>query len=361
MRDNLRRSRAICHALTQAYPVAPPGHLARHLTTLAALISGMVGSRSTPRPPIATKGPAGTTPESRVKRCARWLGNDHSLEAVSFVPSAAIVLPHVALETVVLVMDGRGVGRGGHALRIHVRSQGRALPLAWRVRQGPQGHGPADLHSALGEWLSALLPEGTRVVLRGDGACDGTGLPQTVQAAGWSSGCRTATHRTAWWDGAAVRLETVGAGLKPGTLVACSEVWWTREAYGPLMRICGWAKGGKAPRYVVSTMAAAEAACRLDSQRFRIETLFSDQKSRGFHRHTSPLSDPQRLSRFLMAACLASMWIVHLGSLGVKAGWTSIIHRRHRCDGSLFQRGLRLLEQCFNEASPIPVAFYIVM
>jgi len=78
----------------------------------------------------------------------------------------------------------------------------------------------------------------------------------------------------------------------------------------------------------------------LDSQRFRIETFVSDQKSRGVHLHNSQLAAPQRLSRFLMAACLASSWIVSLGSIGVQEGWPSLLHRRHRCDWSLFQRGL---------------------
>ena len=122
---------------------------------------------------------------------------------------------------------------------------------------------------------------------------------------------------------------------------------------------CGWAKGYKEPIYLVTNMAAAEDACRLYSKRFRIETFFSDQKSRGFHLHKSHLSDPQRLSRLLIAACLAYIWIVYLGSVCTKEGWVSIIHRRHRCDLSLFQLGLRLLEHFLNEELPIPVAFHI--
>jgi hypothetical protein len=47
-----------------------------------------------------------------------------------------------ALQTLVLVMDGSGVGRGCTALMIHVVYKGRALPLAWRVRQAPKGHVP---------------------------------------------------------------------------------------------------------------------------------------------------------------------------------------------------------------------------
>src|SRR5712692_5453132 len=83
MSDNLRRYRAIRNALMQAYPAQPTGNLARHLHTLAALISGIVGSKSTQLPHIAAKVPTGTKPESRVKRFARWFDNDHILEPAS--------------------------------------------------------------------------------------------------------------------------------------------------------------------------------------------------------------------------------------------------------------------------------------
>ena len=55
MSDNLRRYRAIRDALIQWYPGQPTGTVARHLTTLAALISGIVGSKSTQLPSVATK------------------------------------------------------------------------------------------------------------------------------------------------------------------------------------------------------------------------------------------------------------------------------------------------------------------
>ena len=101
--------------------------------------------------------------------------------------------------------------------------------------------------------------------------------------------------------------------------------------------------------------------CHSYEKRFRIETFFSDQKSRGFHIHQSHISDPQRLSRLLIAACLAYIWIVYLGSLCEKEGWGSIIHRSDRCDLSLFQLGLRLLEYVINENLPILVQFYVII
>ena len=70
-------------------------------------------------------------------------------------------------------MDGSVVGRGCVALMLHVLYKGRALPLAWRVRQGPKGHFPEELHIALVELIRECLPEGTQVVLLGDGECDG--------------------------------------------------------------------------------------------------------------------------------------------------------------------------------------------
>ena len=86
MSDNLRRYRAIRDALIQWYPGQPTGTVVRHLTTLAAFISGIVGSKSTQLPSVATKIPEGTQPESRVKRLTRWLDNESILEEMYFLP-----------------------------------------------------------------------------------------------------------------------------------------------------------------------------------------------------------------------------------------------------------------------------------
>ena len=243
MSDNLRRYRAIRDALTQCYPGQPSGTVARHLITLAALISGIVGSKSTQLPHIAAKVPNGTKPESRAKRFARWCDNAHILEEVYFLPYADVLLRHLALETVVLVMDGSGVGRGCTALMIHVVYKGRALPLAWRVRQAPKGHFPEDLHIAVVELVRTLIPEGTKVVFLGDGEFDGITLQKTINEAGWGYACRTSKGNTATWEDATFDVAELGACLKPGRLIELKEVQVTREAYGPVMLLCCWAKG----------------------------------------------------------------------------------------------------------------------
>ena len=56
---------------------------------------------------------------------------------------------HLALQTLVLVMDGSVVGRGCVALMLHVVYKGRALPIAWLIRRGKKGHFPEEMHLAL--------------------------------------------------------------------------------------------------------------------------------------------------------------------------------------------------------------------
>ena len=104
-------------------------------------------------------------------------------------------------------MDGSVVGRGCLALMLHVVYKGRALPLAWRVRHSPKGHGPEALHIAMVELMSTVIPAGATVVFLGDGEFDGTALQDTLSEMGWSSVCRTAMSTTATWEGESFRLD----------------------------------------------------------------------------------------------------------------------------------------------------------
>jgi len=359
--DNLRRYRAIRESLTQCDPGEISGRMAQHVTTLAAFISGIVGSKSSQLPSIVTKIVDRAKPESRVKRITRWLKNDEIKEEIYFLPHAEVLLNCLALETLVLVMDGSGVGRGCCALMIHAIYKGRALPLAWVVRQCPKGHCPEALHIELVELVRELIPEGTKVVFLGDGEFDGIHLQETMNDAGWWYACRTSKSTVATWEGLKFNLDLLGSSIKPGRLIELREVQFTRDAYGPVMVLCCWAKDEAEPLYLVSNLSLAEEAIKYYKKRFRIETFFSDQKSRGFNIQKSHLEDCQRLSRLLIASCLAYIWIVYLGSLCKTDGWQSIIHRKHRCDLSLFQLGLRLLDHFLNEGLPIPVQFHVTI
>ena len=75
--------------------------------------------------------------------------------------------------------------------------------------------------------------------------------------------------------------------------------------------------------------------------RYRIETLFSDLKGRNFNLQKSGLRDPERVDRLLIALALAYLWLIDLGEQVLANGWATLIHRKDRCDCSLFRRFLR--------------------
>ena len=356
--DNFRRYLAVRAALKQFYPGEPTGNLARHLNTLAWMISGIVGSQRTNYPAIAKKAPDGNKPPSREKRFSRWVSNERVDFESYFVPFAMALLLSLANGPLVLAIDGSEVGRGCLALMVSVIYKGRALPLGWIVVQGSKGHFPEETHVELVEQVAELIPQEADVIFLGDGEFDGITLQETVDSYGWAYVCRTAQDIVLTDEGDEFNCQNLG--LRPGDFTSIPAVAFTREQYGPVHVVAWWAKAYKKPIFLVTNMELAEEACFWYKKRFRIETFFSDQKSRGFHLHKSHLDQPERLATLMIAACLAYIWMVYLGAYARHTGWDKIIHRTDRCDLSLFQLGLSLLEHFLNEAIPIPVAFQMV-
>lgn len=355
MSDNLRRYRAIKQALWQLYPKEPQGNLARHLNTLAGLISGIVGSKSTNLPHIASQIPDGRHVESRVKQLSRWVSNEQIAFGIYFLPFAAALLASLACRPLTLVMDGSTVGRGCLALLVSVVYQRRALPIAWLVVKGRKGHFPEKSPLTLLEQVRGMMPANAQVIFLGDGEFDGIGLQETLTCYGWKYVCRTAKNIILSHNGYAFAFETIP--LEAGTRFNLPHVTLRNQGYGPVHAIGWWGEDYDAPLYLLTNIADVDEACDWYRKRARIETFFSDQKSRGFHLHKSHLSDPQRLARLMMGACLAYIWIIDLGVRALQDQWRRVIHRNQRCDLSLFQLGRRLLEHLPNTGKRISVSF----
>ncbi len=132
-------------------PKEPKGNHARHLQTLAHLVSGIVGSKRSSLPAIASKVPSNSTRESRIKRYSRWLMNEHISTEMYFLPYLQVLLASLPPGPLVLVIDGSPIGRTCQALVISVLYKKRALPLAWSVVRGKKGHLSEQMHEHL-EW-----------------------------------------------------------------------------------------------------------------------------------------------------------------------------------------------------------------
>ncbi len=354
MSDSRRTYRAIKQAILQLYPSKPQGNLARHLTTLVGLVSGIVLSKSCQLPKIASQIPGEVHPDSRTKQFSRWVNNEAITFDRYFLPFLEPLLAKLAVtRPLELVMDGSAVARGCVTLMVSVLYAGRALPLAWLVIAGEKGHFPAETHVTLLREVYARIPGDATVILLGDGEFDSPELQTEVTSYGWDYVCRTAKNIQISADGE-TWLSLEDLGVTRGSRVFRKGVQFTKKAYGPVMVIAWWGRAYTEPIYLVSNLTSVQAACDRYRKRAHIETFFSDQKSRGFQLDRSHVSDPARVTRLMLAACLAYLWVIYLGTVAQDEGWVPYIHRRHRCDLSLFQLGLRLLEYFLNQEYPIP-------
>lgn len=357
MSDTYRRYAAIKRGLMQFFPTLT-GHRERHFSTLTALICGLIGARSPHLSIIADHAPAGVaSQESVIKRFRRWLAHhQHTLDGW-FHPIAKDLLHFLAHHPLLLAIDGSVVGRGCIALMVSVIYHGRALPLTWIVVKGKKGHFPETMHCALLKQLQPLVPPAAEVIVLGDGEFDGCDFQALMRQFGWQYVVRTASNvsmRVYGYD------YTVGSmAPERGELLGVRPAWMTAARYGPVSILALWEQGNDAPLYLVTNMADVDAAFTAYRKRAHIETFFSDQKSRGFNIDRSHVSDPNRLMRLLIASCLAYLWVVYLGVCVLRDGWLKVLHRKERCDLSLFQLGLRLLARCLKDALPIPDGFLV--
>ena len=356
MSDNRRVYRTIRKSIMQLYPGQPKGNTARMLTTLAALVSGIVLGKSCQLPTIARKAPDRAKAESRVKRYSRWIQNERIDYEVYYLPFVCELLYRLAaIRELVFIIDGSEVGHGCITLMISLLYGKRALPITWLVVKGCKGHLPEHVHLELLGQLQDILPPNAQTIFLGDGEFDGIELQAALQAMEMRYVCRTAKNTQMYEDDQPFSFSDLF--VQPNDLIFVPNVSFTHEGYGPVNVIAWWGRGYQEPIFLVTNFDLPDEACYWYKKRFYIETFFSDEKSRGFHLHKNHLSDPERLGVLMIAACLAYLWIVYLGLTALREDWVKVIHRTDRCDWSLFRLGLALLDHLLNEQLPIPVSF----
>jgi hypothetical protein len=346
--------RTIKRTLMQTLHARPDSHQEQHLNTLALLICGIVGAQHVQFTKVADRAPfRGAKNESIITRFRRWVKHKDVTPEAVWLPFARTVLAALAHLPLTIVVDGTTAGRGCMVLMASVVYHGRAIPLLWNVVKGKKGHLPQDAHCALITRLQTLIPAAAQVVVLGDGEFDGTQLQAALRKAGWEYVCRTGTNITIY---AHDRVFAVGAiPLKRGEAITIADVQMTAERYGPVHLIGIWDSNQDTPLYLVTSMADADAAAERYRLRFRIENMFANHKSRGFHIHKSHLNIPDRLARLLLATSLAYLWVQEVAMFAQAQGWVAQFHRTDRCDLSLFQIGLRAMQYARRERKRIPM------
>jgi len=357
---NFQTYRTIKRSLAQVLHTPRQSHQEQHLNTLALLICGIVGAQHVQFAQVADHVPIrGRKTESLIGRFRRWVKHEAITPETIWLPFARAVLQGVAHTPLTIVLDGTVAGRGCVVLMASLVYQRRAIPLLWTVVKGKKGHLPEALHCALIGRLREVIPADATVVLLGDGEFDGVELQSTIRAAHWEYVCRTASNITIYTQ---ERSFAVGdLPLARGEAVAIADVEMTLARYGPVQVIGVWDAEQDAPLYLITSLADADQAVERYRLRFRIESMFANHKSRGFHIHKSHLANPARLARLLIATSLAYVWVHAIATFAQAQGWLAQFHRTDRCDLSPFQIGIRALRYAHREAKRVPVCFHLLI
>ncbi len=326
------------------------------VVTLAMMISGLVLSGKAQLSAMSSEVPGKTKDQSIEMRMRRWVKEDLDVEAV-YMPFARQILEALSHQPLVFVMDGSQAGRGCMVLMVGVLYQKSALPIAWLVYKGKKGHATADRHIQALEKIIPLLSQDSQVVLLGDAEYDTTEMLAWIEKnTSWQYVSRTSPQ---------IYVQTGETGqpirdypLEKGRLFFLKNVGFTQTSTVILNVIGWWGSGYEEPIFLVTNLQNAYEACRYYRRRFRIETFFSDQKSRGFHIHKSYLANPARLSRLLIAACLAYLWMFTQGLRVIAENGLSLIDRTDRRDKSLFRLGLDWLKYALKHSIDFQPTFY---
>jgi len=328
------------------------------VVTLAMMITGIVMSRQAQLSTMSSEVPGTTKDQSIEMRMRRWVKDELDVEVV-YLPFARQILEALAHLPLVLVMDGSQVGRGCMVLMVGVIYQKRALPIAWLVYKGKKGHASAERHIQALEKVIPLLPQDSQVVLLGDAEYDTTAMLVWIKKnTSWQYVLRTSPQIYVQTDVSTQPMRDYP--LEKGSLFYLKQVGFTQTTMVTLNVIGWWGSDYEEPIFLITNMENAYEACRYYRRRFRIETFFSDQKSRGFHIHKSHLADPARLSRLLIAACLAYIWMITQGLHVIAEGNLSLIDRTDRRDKSLFRLGLDWLKYALKHSIDFQPIFHFL-
>jgi hypothetical protein len=196
---------------------------------------------------------------------------------------------------------------------VAARVGGRALPLAWRVKETGGAIGFAERREAL-EAVARLLPEGVRPVLMGDRFYGTPDLIAWCRARDWGWRLRLKQDLLVFEAGGESPL--AGCLARGERLLSGVELTGKRVVTNVAMVH----EPGHPEPWIIAMSEPPTVHRALDyGLRWGIEAMFSDFKTRGFGLEDSHLrrperpERPERLDRLILVMALALFWAVSTG------------------------------------------------
>ena len=354
MTDKMKVYSKVLNSLKNQLPTANQ----HHVVVLAMMVAGIVLGKNAQLSRMSLQIPSSSKPSSLVERFRRLMKNERFETTVTYLPFSEQIIAHLSQHRMFIAMDGSQVGRGCMTLMVTIIYKKRAIPLVWVVYKGKKGHTTADRHIAVLQMLAELISDEADVVLLGDAEYDTVEMLDWVTAnTNWTFVVRSAPQLKLTNNGCQYPFRQL---LPPsGACTAATNVLFTLKEFGPVTAVAWWDKAVyKKPLYLISNHHHFVELCDFYAKRFKIETFFSDSKSRGFNIHKSHLSKPARVNRLLLASVIAYIWIVYLGAdVAADPSRRSLVDRVDRTDKSLFRLGLDWLDYALTHGLDFNVLF----
>jgi len=337
MTNRTKVNSKVTKMLKKMMPTAPQNYIC----VLSMMVVGIVLGKNAQLSQISLQIPSKAKPASIEKQCHRFVKNKRVDVQQFYLPFAEHILAHLG-NKITVIMDASQVGRGCMTLMVAVLYKNRAIPLTWIVYKGKKGHTTAQRHIEVLELLKAIIPAKTKVVLLGDGEYDTVDMLNWVKSIkNWVYIVRSGANITLSDEEQTYSFKELALGKN--TKNGVRNVTFTQCDNAPkVTAIAWWGADYEKPIFLISnSKKKVKKICKFYRQRYKIETIFSDQKSRGFNIHKSHLRHPERVNRLLLTTSIAYIWLIYLGvEISQDKSRRHIIDRTDRVDKSLFRLGL---------------------
>mgnify|MGYP002777136860 CR=1 FL=1 len=246
---------------------------------------------------------------NRFQRIKRLLANERVTSDAVMAPHGREVLERLFAsgQRIVLLIDQAQATARHRAVMVAVRVGGRALPLAWRVKQTRGAIGFAEQRQAL-KAVALLLPAGAKPVLMGDRFYGSPDLIAWAQAAGWDWRLRLKQDLLVF---AAGGESTLAACLAAGDHVLRDVALTAKRVRTNIAMV---REPGHPEPWIIAMSEPPSLHRAFDcGLRWGIEAMFSDFKTRGFGLADSRIRIAGRLDRLILVMALALYWAVSTG------------------------------------------------
>ena len=251
--------------------------------------------------------------DMRYQWISRFIDTEHVVSDEVMAPFALEVLERAAGQgPVVLIMDQTKASDRHQILMLSLRFGERAVPLAWRVEATEGAIGFARQKELL-DAVTTWLPQHADICLMADRFYGTPDLLALAQAKGWRYRLRLKGNLTTFVDGQKSRLDSHTSARLP--YLRCVELTHKRIvtnigiSSGDLSADIH-DRGHHEPWFVAMSDAPGYLTTLDYADRWGIEPMFSDFKSRGFGLEQSQLRTPDRLGRLLLVMSLALYFAV---------------------------------------------------